>query len=259
MATFSPMNQIQWTRPYAGRVAETPREKVAFLQKVYGLFTGSLAMAALGAIVALYAGAGVSQFTVQAGSEVMTVPPLVALFLKHPFIGMIVPFGAIMAASFLRAKPGINVAALLGATFISGISLGPTLFWAQLMATAGGTLSPAPIRDAFLLTVMGFGGLTGYVFVSKRDFSFLRGFVSIGLFVLLGAMLLNFFVGGESFGLAISSVGVILFGAFVLYDTSRLLREESRDAVGGALSLYLNFVNMFLFLLRILASGRRGD
>lgn len=256
MATFRRMNQIQWTRPYAGRVAETPREKVAFLQKVYGLFTGSLVLAATGAMLALYAGAGVSQVAIQVGSESLTVPPLVALFMRHPFLGMLIPFGAIMAASFLRHKPGINVAALFGATFISGISLGPTLFWAQLMTTAGGTLSPAPIRDAFLLTVMGFGGLTGYVFVSKRDFSFLRGFVSIGIFVLLGAMLLNFFIGGATFGLAISSVGVILFGAFVLYDTSRLLREESRDPVGGALSLYLNFVNMFLMLLRILASRR---
>lgn len=253
------MNQIQWTRPYAGRVAETPREKVAFLQKVYGLFTGSLAMAALGAFVALYAGASVSQITVQAGSEQLTIPPLVAFFFNHPIMGMIIPFGAIMAASFLRHKPGVNVAALLGATFLSGISLGPTLFFAQLMATKGATLTPTPIRDAFLLTVMGFTGLTAYVFVTKRDFSFLRGFVSMGLFVLIGAMLLNFFVGGESLGLAISSVGVILFGAFVLYDTSRLLREEDRDAVGGALSLYLNFLNMFLFLLRIFTSGRRSD
>lgn len=252
------MNQIQWTRPYAGRVTETPREKVAFLQKVYGLFTGSLAMAAIGALVALYAGAGVSQVTMQVGSEALTIPPLVAFFFNHPIMGMIIPFGAIMAASFLRYKPGVNVAALFGATFISGISLGPTLFLAQIMATGGGTLSPAPVRDAFLLTVMAFSGLTGYALVTKRDFSFLRGFVSMGLFVLLGAMFLNFFVGGASFTLAISSVGVILFGAYVLYDTSRLLREENRDAVGGALSLYLNFVNMFLFLLRILMS-RRSD
>jgi len=253
------MNQLPWTRPYAERITETPREKLVFLQKVYGLFTASLATAAVGAVIALYAGAGVSQVTLQVGAERLVVPPLVAFFLNHPIMGMLIPFGALMAASFLRFKPGINLVALFGATFISGISLGPTLFWAQLMATGGSSLSASPIRDAFLLTVMGFGGLTGYAMVSKRDFSFLRGFVSIGLFVLLGAMLLNFFIGGEAFGLAIASVGVILFGAYVLYDTSRLLREESRDAVGGALSLYLNFLNLFLFLLRILASGRRDD
>lgn len=253
------MNRLPWTSPYSARLAETPREKLAYLQKVYGLFTASLATAAVGAIIALYAGADASRITLQAGSEILRVPPLVAFFLNHPFIGFLIPFGALMAASFLRFKPGINLVALFGATFISGVSLGPALFWAQLMATSGASLSASPIRDAFLLTVVGFGGLTGYVFVTKRDFSFLRGFVSIGLFVLIGATLLNLFIGGEALGLAIASVGVILFGAFVLYDTSRLLREEDRDPVGGALSLYLNFVNMFLFLLRILGSGRRGD
>jgi modulator of FtsH protease len=60
------------------------------------------------------------------------------------------------------------------------------------------------------------------------------------------------------FQLAIASVGVLLFSAYVLYDTSRLLRTDDRsDAVGAALGLYLNFFNMFIFILRILMSSRR--
>jgi modulator of FtsH protease len=96
--------------------------------------------------------------------------------------------------------------------------------------------------------------------MSKRDFSFLGGFLSMGLWVLIGASLLSFFVGGASFSLAIASVGVLLFGGYILFDTSRILRDPTnRDPVGAAIGLYLNFLNMFLFLLRILSSGRRSS
>jgi len=113
---------------------------------------------------------------------------------------------------------------------------------------------------AFLLTVLGFTGLTSYALLSKRDFSFLGGFLSMGLWVLIGASILGMFVGGSAFSLAIASVGVLLFGGYILFDTSRMLRDPSnRDAVGAAIGLYLNFLNLFLFLLRILASSRRSS
>jgi modulator of FtsH protease len=93
--------------------------------------------------------------------------------------------------------------------------------------------------------------------LSKRDFSFLGGALSMGLWVLIGASLIGLFVGGNAFSLAIASVGVLLFGGFVLYDTSRMLRDPSnRDPVGAAIGLYLNFLNIFIFLLRILSSRR---
>ena len=94
--------------------------------------------------------------------------------------------------------------------------------------------------------------------MSKRDFSFLGGFLSMGLWVLIGASLLSMFVGGAAFSLAIASVGVLLFGGYILFDTSRIcVTLTNRDAVGAAIGLYLNFLNMFLFLLRILSSRRR--
>ena len=109
------------------------------------------------------------------------------------------------------------------------------------------------IRDR---TTIAFVGLSGYALITKKDFSFMRGALTMGFFVVLGAMFLNFFVGSNVFGLAISSVVVLLFGAFILYDTSRLLRSGEDDAVGGAIQLYLNFLNIFLALLRILSSRR---
>jgi modulator of FtsH protease len=243
---------------FAGSLAEAPAEKLAFLRKVYGLFTASLVSGFLGAMVALNAGAGMSRTTVEIGNAVVTAPPLVVFFSNHFFIGMAIMFGAFFAASAVRERRGVNVAALFGATFISGIYIAPILWYVQAAASQGLTLATSPIRDAFLLAVLGFTGLTSYALLSKRDFSFLGGFLSMGLWVVLGAIVISFFAGGSAFALAIASVGVLLFGGFILYNTSSMLHDPSnRDAVGAALRLYLNFLNLFLFLLQILSSNRR--
>jgi modulator of FtsH protease len=262
MTTFRPMDEFMRSGSVgrAGSLVEAPAEKLAFLRKVYGLFTGSLVTAAMGATLALYAGGDASQATIRLGEQVARVPPLVFFFMNHFFIGIALFFGSIFAASAVRERPGLNVAALFGASFVSGLYIAPMLFIVTIMASQGQTMSPAPVRDAFLLTVAGFTGLTSYALLSKRDFSFLRGFLSMGFWVLMGAMFLSFFVGGNAFALAISSVGVLLFGGFILYNTSRLIRDPSnRDAVGAALGLYLNFLNLFVFLLSILGSSRRNS
>ena len=163
----------------------------------------------------------------------------------------------VFGASWVRHKPVINVIALLGMASILGVIFAPALFYAQLRAGMGATLSASPVRDAFLLSVTGFAGLTAYALVSRRDFSFLGGALTMGLFVVFGAAILNMFLGSSIFGLAISSVAVLLFGAYVLYDTSRLLRSEENDAVGGAIQLYFDFINIFLSLLHILSARRQ--
>ncbi len=227
---------------------------VAFLKRVYGLFTASIVCSAIGATIALTAGADVSR--VSAGT--VAIPPLVYFFAKNWWAGALLMLGTVFGASAVRHKPGINVVALFGMATVVGAVIAPAIFLAQLAAQDGGTLSPAPVRDAFLLATAGFTGLTGYALTTQRDFSYLGGALTMGLFVVIGAGLLNFFVGSSALGLAIASVSVLLFGAFILYDTSRILRSGERDAVGAAISLYLNFLNLFLALLRLLG-GRRGD
>ncbi len=233
--------------------------RLAFLKKVYGLLTLTVLTAMGGAFASLYFGASTSQLavTTSSGAQVV-VPPLVAFFGNHWIIGGLLFLGSVFGASFVRHKPGINVVALFGMGFMSGLMAGPAVFVAQLAATNGTALTLNPVRDAFLLAVAGFTGLTLYALVSKRDFSFLGGFLSIGLWVVIGASILGFFVQSSVFGLAIASGGVLLFGGFVLYDTSRLLRspEERMDPVGATISLFLSFLNLFLFLLRIFTGGR---
>ncbi len=230
--------------------------RVGFLKKVYGLFTASVLFSAIGAMVALNVGTTGSQLMVQGGSGRLAVPPLVAFFSQHPFVSLGIALATVFGASMVRHRRGINVVALFGMATILGVVFAPALFFAQVSAGLGGTLSASPVRDAFILAVLGFGGLTAYALSTRRDFSYLGGALTMGLFVLIGASLLNLFLGSSVFGLAISSVAVLLFGAYVLYDTSRLLHSGEDDAVGGAISLYMDFINLFLAILRIL-SGRR--
>lgn len=242
------------------QVAGISASKIAFLRRVYGLLTASLVVAAGGAMLALHAGLSVSQATLQVGRQAVTVPPLVAFFVEHPFVGMILFLGSFFGASAVRTRPGVNVAALFGATFVSGLYIAPMLWVAQASASAGQTLSAAPVRDAFLLTALGFFGLTAYAFTSKRDFSALGGMLSMGFWLVLGASLLNLFFHSQVVGLAVASVGVLLFGGYILFHTARLLREgDERDPVGAVLTLYTSVLNLFLFLLQILMSGNRRD
>jgi len=240
-------------RPYSAAAARRAPVATAlpYLRRVYSLFAGGVLVAILGALVALYAGTPV------AIGRGLAVPPLVAFGMEHYILAMLLHFGAFMGASFLRRRPGVNVAALLGYTFVTGLFLAPALFVAQAMASHGATLDASPVRDAFLLTGVAFGGLTAYTFVTRKDFSFLGAALNIGLWVILGASLLGFFFHAAVFQLAIASVGALLFAGYILYDTSRILREgDDGDAVGAALRLFLDVVNVFMFLLRILSSSR---
>lgn len=233
-------------RPYGSANVSRAASRSGFLKRVYGFFTASILFSAIGALVALNVGV----------TATTPIPPLVSFFGNHYIIAALVMFGAVFGASMVRHVKGLNVLALFGMASIIGVVIAPTLFSAIIRAGAGGTLSSSPIRDAFILSTVGFGGLTGYALVSGKDFSFMRGALTMGIFVVIGASLLNLFLASSVMGLAISSVAVLLFGAFVLYDTSRLLHSDEDDAIGGAIQLYLNFLNIFLSLLRILSARR---
>src|SRR5262249_25128302 len=125
----------------AGSLVEAPAETLAFLRKVYALFTGSVVAAFVGALVALYAGAGLSRARFEIGGGVATAPPLVVFFVNHWIIGILFFLGSFFAASALRERPGVNVAALFGASFFSGLYIAPMLFFVSIMASQGQTLA----------------------------------------------------------------------------------------------------------------------
>ncbi len=241
---------------YADQVENRPiTDALPYLRKVYALFSGGIAFAIAGALFALYAGTPL-RIGADDGSTIL-LPPVVAFGLQHYFIMLILFVGAFFGASALRRVPGVNLVALFGYTFIAGLFIAPSIFIAQLLASQGASLDASPVRDAFLLTGAAFTGLTAYVFISRKDFSFLGASLSMGLWVVIGASVLGFFVHSAALSLAVASVGVLLFCGYILYDTSRLLRSGERDAISAALRLFLDVMNLFLFLLRILSSARR--
>jgi modulator of FtsH protease len=257
------MNPFPYGYPQDVRIVEqaSAADTAAFLRKVYSYVTLSVVAATAGALLALYAGTEMSRMTVALpnGSAVV-IPPLVGFFANHWIVGGLLFLGAVYGASAVRHRAGVNIAALLGMGFVSGLVVAPAIWITQLMATSGTTLTQSPVRDAFLLATTGFVGLTAYALVSRRDFSFLRGFLAMGMWVVIGAVVLNLFVQSSVFGLAVASAGVLLFGGFILFETSRLLKrpEERGDAIGAAISIYLSFLNLFVFLLSIFRGSRNA-
>lgn len=245
------MNQAASQRAFAPAQADA----VPYLRKVYLLFTGGVLFAIAGALIALYAG---TEVEVQVGRGTTAfLPPIVAFGVQHWFVMLAIYMASFFGATFARRIPGLNLFALFGYTLVTGLFLAPSLFFAQLMASHGATLDSSPVRDAFLLTGAAFTGLTSYALITRKDFSFLGAALSTGLWVVLGAMILGIFLHSAVFQLAIASVGVLLFAGYILYDTSRILRSgDESDPVGAALRLFLDVVNLFMFLLRILSSSR---
>lgn len=99
-----------------------------------------------------------------------------------------------------------------------------------------------------------FAGITGYVFVSKKDFSYLGALVSMGVLVVMVGCILSFVLGSEIFTLAICSVGALVAGLFLMWQTWWVLKGDMDDAVGDALVFLVQLRNLFMFLLRIFMS-----
>jgi modulator of FtsH protease len=208
-------------------------ERMSFVRKVYALFFAATLFAVAGV------GLGLSY------------TPLLMFAARHPFIMLFVMLGGVMGAQAVRHVRGLNLFALFAFTTLTGVVISPLIaLYTQL--------NPASILQAGVLTVGIFGGLTAYVFVSKKDFSFMRGMLMVGLIVVVLAGLLSLFVAASAFSFAVSVAALLLFSGFVLYDTSNIIhRYPVNEYVAGALSLYLDAFNIFLSLLNILNAGRR--
>jgi FtsH-binding integral membrane protein len=230
-----------------------------FVRRVYTLLTVGIGFAIAGAMTALYAGSPAAvAFGQGYGREVLAVPPVVAFELQHPWMFLLAFFGVAWGAQSMLRAGRMSPAILFGYTFGLGLFVAPSVFLAMMAAAAGHTADASPVRDAFLLSGASFLGLTSYAFITKKDFSYLGATLSTGLWVVIGAGLLAIFLGSNALSLAVASVCVLLFAGYILYDTSRILRADDRtsDAVGEALVMFLNIVNLFLALLRILARAR---
>jgi FtsH-binding integral membrane protein len=145
------------------------------------------------------------------------------------------------------------------------------LFWgfAAVMGLSMSTLflvyTGTSIAQTFFATSAAYLGLSLWGYTTKRDLSGMGTFLIMGVVGLLVAMLINMFMRSSAMGLAISAIGVLLFAGLTAYDTQRIksmyFQVAGSDMVGkvvimGALSLYLDFINMFQFLLSFMGNRR---
>ncbi|MFC2971316.1 Bax inhibitor-1/YccA family protein [Azotobacter bryophylli] len=131
-------------------------------------------------------------------------------------------------------------------TGFMGYTLGPILDRYLGMANGGEVVSAA-----FAMTAVVFGGLSAYVLTTRKDMSFLSGFVTVGFFVLLAATLAALFFQISGLQLAISAGFVLFSSACILMQTSAIIHGGERNYIMATISLYVSIYNLFVSLLQI--------
>lgn len=175
-------------------------------------------------------------------STMLYMPPmtyLVCIGLSFAIIWFVLPKTANSAA-------GLPV--VFAITGLMGFGIGPILN--QYLAMSNGSQI---VGTALGGTGIIFFSLSAYAMTTKKDFSFMGGFLLVGLMVAIVASLANIFLQISGLSLAISSVIILIMSGFILYDTSQMIhRPESSNYILMTVSLFLNIFNIFISLLQIL-------
>lgn len=211
----------------------------AFMSKVYGWMFVGLSATALTALAT-------------ASSQ-----ELFLLVMKNFIFFVVAEFGLVLLLSFLAQKMSPALAGLMFLLYavVNGLTLSGIFFAYQLGSITG----------AFAVTAGVFGAMTLYATVTKKDLSGWGSFLFIGLVGVVVAGIVNIFVMNDMLGFVVSCACVVVFAGLTAYDTQKLRTYFSAAyagggtgslAVVGALMLYLDFVNLFLAILRLF--GRRN-
>ena len=207
---------------------------VAFMKKTYQLLAASMIAAAAGAYV--------------------TMPYAEAVLQYKWFIFGFELFMLFIGLGMTRNKPGLNLAALFVFTFTTGVSLVPLL--AQIIGMGNGAM----IGNAFLMTSVLFGALSLFAINSKTDFSSWGKPLFIVLIVVIIASLVNaFLLHSPMMHIVITAGILLLFGIFTIYDTQNIANGAYDSEVDAAVSLYLDFLNMFTAILQLLGIFGEDD
>jgi uncharacterized protein len=231
--------------PFAGATADRTVVQ-AFLARVYTFMALGLGITG---VVALAVAASPAAMSFIFGGRWILMGLIIAELLL------------VMAFAPVAARASASTAALMLLTYsvLNGVTLA-SIFMVYTRGSIGST---------FLVTGATFGALAAYGTVTKRDLSSLGSFAMMGLVGLVIASVVNLFLGSPMLYWLTTFAGVLVFTGLTVYDTAKLKtlatatagqgREaETKLALQGALSLYLDFINLFLILLRIFG-GRRRD
>lgn len=203
-----------------------------FNQKVIPLFSFSLLVATIGALVST------------------RVPPILYL----PII--ILEFVLLFATFLLRRNNAISGFILYIFVFLTGLTTGPFIF-TFLQAGATGQII---VIQALALTTIIFLALAGFVYFTAADFRSIGLILGVSLVGLIVASLINIFVHSSLTSLVISIIATIIFMGYVLYDMSKILNDyDDTQVYPAVLALYLDFLNLFINILEILGFINREE
>ena len=212
----------------------------SYMLSVYNYMASGVLLT--GIVAMLFANSGMAE-------QVLTTP--------LRWLVMLAPLAFVMVLSFGINRLSTGAAQALFWAF--AVAMGLSLSSIFLVYTG------TSIAQTFFATAAAFGGLSLFGYTTKKDLSGLGTFLIMGVVGLLVAMLINIFLQSPVFQLAISGIGVLLFAGLTAYDTQKIksvyFQVQGTDFVGksvimGALTLYLDFVNMFTFLLSFMGDRR---
>ena len=214
----------------------------AYMQRVYTYMAGGLALTG----VVAYAAAASGFYQSIAGT------PLI-------WIVMLAPLGFVLVLSFGIQRMSAGTAMLLFWFYaaVMGLSLG------GIFLVYTGT----SIARVFFITAATYGAMSLYGYTTRTDLSRFGSFLLMGLIGIIIASLVNLFIGSNTLQFVISIIGVIVFVGLTAYDTQRIkemyLESDTAEIAGkkavmGALSLYLDFINLFMMLLQLFGQRRQS-
>lgn len=165
---------------------------------------------------------------------------------------MLAPLGMVMWLSFRIQSMSASAARTMFLVYsaVMGISLSSIFL----------VYTPGSIAQVFFITAASFGALSLYGYTTKKDLSAMGKFLFMGLIGILIAMVVNWFMASAALQFAISVIGVLVFAGLTAYDTQQIKEMyyegdssevATKKSVMGALRLYLDFINMFLFMLQL--------
>ncbi|WP_277374648.1 Bax inhibitor-1/YccA family protein [Pseudomonas sp. AA-38] len=167
--------------------------------------------------------------------------------LPYPnFFVVLIGFYGLFFLTYKLRDSAWGLVSTLALTGFMGYTLGPFLNLYLGMANGAQV-----ITSAFSMTALVFFGLSAYVLTTRKDMSFLSGFITAGFFVLIGAMLASFFFQISGLQLAISAGFVLFSSACILFQTSAIIHGGERNYIMATISLYVSIYNLFISLLQI--------
>ncbi len=171
------------------------------------------------------------------------------------WVVMLAPLAMVFFLSFRIQKMSVSAAqgTFWGYAALMGLSLSSIFL----------VYTGQSIVQTFFITAASFGALSLYGYTTKKDLSGMGSFLIMGLFGLIIASVVNIFLQSSAMGFAISAIGVLIFAGLTAYDTQKIkemyfdgddVATAGRKAIMGALTLYLDFINLFMFLLQFLGN-----